>query len=60
MMPGGKAMLFENLPCRWCFHSKRVVLPQVVFFLKQMSPEEVDEKYANVMRQRHMFVYSTE
>ena len=53
-------MLFENLPCRWCFHSKRVVLPQVVFFLKQMSPEEVDEKYANVMRQRHMFVYSTE
>jgi hypothetical protein len=33
---------------------------QVVFFLKQMSPEEVDEKYANVMRQRHMFVYSTE
>ena len=33
---------------------------QVVFFLKQMSPEEVDEKYANVMRQRHLFVYSTE
>ncbi len=33
---------------------------QVVFFLKQMSPEEVDEKYANVMRQRHMFVYTTE
>ncbi len=33
---------------------------QVVFFLKQISPEEVDEKYANVMRQRHMFVYSKE
>ena len=33
---------------------------QVVFYLKQMSPEEVDEKYANVMHQRHMFVYTTE
>ena len=32
---------------------------QVVFYLKQMSPEEVDEKYANVMHQSHMLVYTT-
>ncbi len=33
---------------------------QVVFYLKQMAPEEADEKYENVMRQRHMFIYKTE
>ncbi|CAL5220021.1 g1967 [Coccomyxa viridis] len=44
-------------------HEETVMLKnmeQVVFYLKQMSPEEVDEKYANVMHQRHMFVYTTE
>jgi hypothetical protein len=35
-------------------------LLQVVFFLKQMAPEEADEKYENVMRQRHMFIYKKE
>lgn len=33
---------------------------QVIFYLKQMAPEEADEKYENVMRQRHMFIYKTE
>jgi hypothetical protein len=32
----------------------------VVFYLKEMAPEEADEKYANVMRQRHMFIYKKE
>ncbi len=40
--------------------TKSMLRVQVVFYLKQMSPEEVDEKYANVMHQRHMFVYTTE
>ncbi|EIE20708.1 hypothetical protein COCSUDRAFT_54203 [Coccomyxa subellipsoidea C-169] len=35
-------------------------MEQVVFYLKQMAPEEADEKYENVMRQRHMFIYKTE
>ena len=33
---------------------------QVVFYLKEMAPEEADEKYANVMRQRNMFIYKKE
>ena len=32
----------------------------MVFYLKEMSPEEADEKYENVMRQRHMFIYKKE
>ena len=39
----------------WC-----LTLLQVVFYLKEMAPEEADEKYENVMRQRHMFIYKKE
>lgn len=34
-------------------------MEQVVFYLREMSPEEADEKYENVMRQRHMFIYKS-
>ena len=60
MTPDMMAMLSKHLSCRCCLHNIEGLPLQVVFFLKQMLPEEVDEKYANVMRQRHMFVYSTE
>ncbi len=42
------------------FEEAVIILMQVVFYLKQMAPEEADEKYENVMRQRHMFIYKTE